>query len=161
MIHLFRLRVIKPQTMKKQCFSFLILLPLIFPFSFACTKNNDVSRTATGVVDLLQNKWILNSVRAYPTRDFSGTDFIGFNGNGSDYYNFSNDGNIYSYTLGIHDTSGYKLLPNDSTILIYQLKKGIKAEIPDTVTIITIAKDSLVWWHKNPYGDYGRFSFRK
>lgn len=147
--------------MKKLSFSFLILLPVLFVFNFACTKNNDVLRKAPGAADFLPNKWILNSVRAYPTRDFSGTDFIGFNGNGKDYYNFSNDGNIYSYTLGIYDTCGYKLLPNDSTILIYQVKKGIKAEIPDTANIIAISADSLVWWHKNPYGDYGRFSFRK
>jgi hypothetical protein len=166
MIHLTRLGSDKPQTMKKLSFSYFILLSALSILIYSCTKNNDVSASADpesgASLHLLQSKWVLSSLKAYPTRDFSGDASIGVNGNGSDYYNFSVDGNIYVYALGVHDTAAYKFLPNDSTLLVYGYNsKGVKESIPDTAVVIKITSDSLTWYHRNAAGDYARFSFVK
>jgi len=151
--------------MKKLYFSSLIPVFILSFVLYSCSKNNDVAASDTQATSaslrLLQNKWILSSLKAYPTLDFSSSDYIGVNGNGTDYYNFSVDGKIYAFALGVHDTAAYKLLPNDSTLLVYGFNAGVKAAIPDTATIIKLSADSLSWWHKNAAGDYAKFSFKK
>jgi hypothetical protein len=151
--------------MKKSTFSYLILLSILYVLANSCSKNNDVSASGNTVpsaaLHLLQNKWTLSSLKAYPSRDFSGSDYIGVNGNGTDYYDFRADGNIYVYALGVHDTAAYKFLSNDSTLLLYGFNEGVKATVPDTATVIKITADSLIWWHRNLAGDYAKFSFVK
>jgi hypothetical protein len=151
--------------MKKSRFLCRLLLPILSIVIYSCTKNNDVSATSgtesAPSLPLLQSKWLLSSLQAFPTRDFSGQDFIGVKGNGSDYYDFRVDGNIYVYALGVHDTAGYKFLANDSTLLVYGIKDGVKESVPDTAIIIKITTDSLTWWHRNFAGDYAKFSFVK
>jgi hypothetical protein len=151
--------------MKKSYFSSCIVITILSVLLCACSKNNDGAdsepQAPSARLILLQNKWILSSLKAYPTRDFSGTDFIGVTGNGTDYYNFRTNGKMYVYALSVYDTAAYKLMPNDSTLLVYGFNEGVKASVPDTAIIIKLTTDSLSWWHKNAAGDYAKFSFVK
>ncbi len=165
MIHLTRFASHKPQTMKKHCFSLYFLLPFFFILFYSCSKSNDVAAIDDAEsgpsLHLLQSKWLLTSLKAYPSRNFSGMESIGVIGNGTDYYDINADGKIYAYALGVRDTAAYKLLKNDSTLLVYGYDHGMKAPFADTAIVIKITSDSLVWYHRNVAGDYAKFTFAK
>ncbi len=73
-------------------------------------------------------------------------------GNPGDYFDVRNDGYAYSYFENSYDTTGYKVLDNNSKIVfIYR----DEPDFPDTIDIKTLTKNSLVLYQKTQEGpDY-------
>jgi len=102
-------------------------------FSVACKKNNDKSPQ-----ELILGKWKLDT---YITHDHSPgsdtrdtTDASSYNY----YFDFRSDEKLYTYFLGIKDTSGYKMI-NASILLINK----------DTNDVSTLTQNQFSLYYKS------------
>jgi hypothetical protein len=97
----------------------LALPGLVFMFilvTITCKKADDSTDSQT-TLSLIQHKWQLVSYNGEDLR------YVGLPG---DYYNFSTDLFLYTYTNTTYDTLIYKLLSDNETLRLYPVKNNTR-----------------------------------
>jgi hypothetical protein len=152
----------------KKIFFYLMLLGTILTIVVSCTKNSDQSVTTPPppptpqpVSKKLQNLWKVVSVDVFVNRDFSGASYHGFDGSGTDTYNFTSDGKLYAYMFKSIDSCRYTLLPDDSTIFLYNILPNAPPIKPDTVYIRQMTDVTLVLAVRSLANEWDRIIFKR
>lgn len=136
------------------------LIALIF---FSCQKEQSytVSSSPTG---LLQHLWIIDSVMVYADSNVFGNYLMVSTPTDFQYEDFRADGKVYSYggSPTVHfDTSAYKLLSDNVTLLAYPIKDGITSTKADTGYIIKLTDHALMYKNRNVVGEYARWVLKR
>ena len=124
----------------------LIIILMIF-FGTSCKKESTLPISPT--LQLIQNDWTVISVRIFFP---NGSNYLLLNDNQhfrKDNLRITKSGGIISSSL---DTAKYNLLPDDSTLLFYQIRNGIQDNKGDTAFVKTITDHLFVYYFKRNDG---------
>lgn len=133
-----------------------LLITLITVLIFACSKNvpsvPQIPTAELSPIALLQNKWIIDSVVLFPATGMSGNFLFAFKPFSPQYADFRNDGKVYSYggfPTTSYDTSVYRLLPDNITLIANVITNGVATTKADTGYIMTLTAKSLIYYNRN------------
>lgn len=129
-----------------------------------CTKEQSDTNSSANVIGLLQNVWIIDSVMIYPDSNVFGTYLFAFAPSDKEYEDFRTDGKVYSYggsPVVSHDTSVYKLLSDNVTLLAYPITNGVTSAQADTGYIMKLTEHALMYQSRNSVGEYGRWVLKR
>lgn len=142
------------------------IVPALF-FSlvlFSCTKEQSDTDSSTNSMALLQHVWILDSVMIYADSNVFGDYLFASHPSDLQYEDFRTDGKVYTYggsPTVYYDTSVYKLLSDNTTLLAYPIENGVTSASADTGYILKLTDHALMYWTKNSVGDYGRWVLKR
>lgn len=130
----------------------VILLGVVGITIFSCKKEDETNRS--DALTLLQNNWTPIAIWIYFP---DGNEYqllpsisVSFNSDGKvvvPYY-VTDPSLPYPYLKLEYLIRGYQLLPDDSTLLFYQIVDGVQNTVVDTATISTLTNHLLVYYHK-------------
>ena len=123
-----------------------LIMAVSLTWTLISCKKQESNTTVPATLSLLQNKWTLDSLVIYQYPNYSGqrqSEIL----NG--YEDFRTDGKRYGYSISPgnpanYDTSQYTLTVDNKAILDRFITHGVVSNVPDTLTIATLDKSSLV-----------------
>ncbi|MDB5250792.1 MAG: hypothetical protein JWQ40_5186 [Segetibacter sp.] len=130
--------------MKKSFLYYLITISLIVFIGYSCQKEYtaDVNNNpADTTLNKLLGKWNLTSITISA---INGPDVLRVNGQPGDILEFRNDGRVYTSIDNTSDTSAYKILADDSTIVSHYILRGVQDPQGDTITIRKLTSNLLI-----------------
>lgn len=142
-------------------FSSFLLVSLLLIMSASCSKETDENPDDEPTNTRVQQTWTLVSVKAYADRGLTQDSGFGYYSSGGETYEFRNNGKLYAVTSFGRDTADYQVLPDDSTMLVYQYVNGVRPSTADTIYIRTLTDVSLILATINPAKDWGKFTFKR
>ena len=93
---------------KKAIFG-LLLSTVLFA---ACSKNDDID----DVADKLQHRWALNDLLLYGGAPLNDT-IVYYQGTSADYFDFRNNGKVYTNFNNSADTSNYRIIAGNKIVV--------------------------------------------
>lgn len=134
---------------------------------FACSKNvpvvQQIQPTVLSQLDLLQNKWNIDSVVLFPATGMSANFLYALKPFSPQYIEFRKDGKVYSYggfPTTSYDTSVYRLLPDNKTFIGSVITNGKISTKVDTGYIMTLSVNTLIYYNRNPAREYGKWMLK-
>ena len=103
----------------------LLLSSILFA---ACNKNDDIN----DIDNKLQHRWAVTDALLYAGAPINDT-IIYFTGTAADYFDFRNNGKVYTYLNGEADTSDYRIITGNKLVIDNQ----------DTATIRILTNSNL------------------
>jgi hypothetical protein len=142
-----------------------IIATLCIALAFVCCKKEQSDNNSAGTASgLLQHVWTIDSVMIYADADVFGSYLMAFTPPDNEYEDFRADGKVYSYggsPVAYHDTSVYKLLSDNITLLAYPITNGVPSASADTGYILKLTEHNLMYKTRNAVGDWGRWVLKR
>ena len=130
--------------MKKTALFYLIILTLIVFISYSCQKEYTaelINNPADTTLNKLLGRWNLTSITIFEN---NGPGVLRITGQPGDILEFRNDGRVYTSIDNTSDTSAYKILADDSTIVSHYILRGVPDPQADTITIRKLTSNLLI-----------------